>query len=393
MMEIGKIYKKNIKITDNKIKLFKKITLDNNPIHKNKEIAKKFGFKAPIAYGMLAGSLLSNIIGNKIPGAGALWTDCNIAFSKPVFKNDILSFESKILKISYSTLTLILSVNVYNQNKEKVLDAYSTVKFPKSFLKKIKKSNQNLDKKKISKKKLKPLTLIIGASSDLGLEISNKLLKKRKKLLITYNSGKGKLSKKLINNRFVKSLKLDLKKNKEINKLKRIINNKYSIEGIIFASSGEMKIKSIEKTNQKDIQDEFNIQTIGLFSIIKSLDRDLQKNCSIVVIGSDVVFGKPPPKMLIYNIAKNSLLGLTKSLAVELGYRGIRVNMISPGIFEGKSSSNFPLISKEKYKVESTLNKIASPKNISTLIEFLLSNKSSHLTGTNIRVNAGNSFD
>ena len=51
---------------------------------------KKFGFKAPIAYGMLAGSLLSNIIGNKIPGAGALWTDCNIAFSKPVFKNDMI---------------------------------------------------------------------------------------------------------------------------------------------------------------------------------------------------------------------------------------------------------------------------------------------------------------
>jgi len=393
MIEIGKIYRKNIKITDNKIKLFKKITLDKNPIHENQNLAKKFGFKGPIAHGMLAGSLLSNIIGNKIPGAGALWTDCNIAFSKPVFKNDILSFESKILKISYSTLTLVLLVNVYNQNKDKVLNAYSTVKFPKNFLKKIKKNNHNIYKKKVIKKQLKPLILIIGASSDLGLEISNKLIKKKKKLLVTYNSGKKKLGKKVINNKSVKILKLNLKKNKEINKLKKVINNKYSIEGIVFASSGEMKIKSIEKTSQKDIQDEFNIQTIGLFNIVKSLDKELQKNCSIVVIGSDVVFGKPPSKMLIYNIAKNSLLGLTKSLAVELGYRGIRVNMISPGIFEGKSSLNFPLISKEKYKVESTLNKIASPKNISTLIEFLLSNKSSHLTGTNIRVNAGNSFD
>ena len=49
-----------------------------------------------VKIGVLAGSLLSNIIGNEIPGAGALWTDCNITFSKPVFKNDILSFESKI---------------------------------------------------------------------------------------------------------------------------------------------------------------------------------------------------------------------------------------------------------------------------------------------------------
>ncbi len=392
-MEVGKIYRKKIKITDSKIKLFKKITLDKNPIHGSAKLAKKYGFKGPIAHGMLAGSLLSNIIGNEIPGAGALWTDCNITFSKPVFKNDILSFESKILKISYSTLSLVLSVDVYNQNKDNVLNAYSTVKFPKNFLNKIKKNNLNINKKKIINKKLKPLILIIGASSDIGLELSHKLMKKRKRLLITYNSGKKKLSKKLINNRLVKCLKLDLKKNKGIYKLKKIINKKYSIEGIVFASSGEMKIKSIKETNQKDIQDEFNIQTIGLFNVIKNLDEDLQKNCSIVVMGSDVVFGKPPAKMLIYNIAKNSLLGLTKSLAVELGYRGIRVNMISPGIFEGKSSLNFPLISKEKYKVESILNKIALPKNISTMIEFLLSNKSSHLTGTNMRVNAGNSFD
>ena len=74
------------------LKLFKKITLDKNPIHENPKLARKYGFKGPIAHGMLAGSLLSNIIGNKIPGAGALWTDCNITFSKPVFKNDIFIY-------------------------------------------------------------------------------------------------------------------------------------------------------------------------------------------------------------------------------------------------------------------------------------------------------------
>ena len=97
--------------------------------------------------------------------------------------------------------------------------------------------------------------------------------------------------------------------------------------------------------------------------------------------------------MLTYNVAKNSLLGITKSLAVELGSRGVRVNMVSPGIIDAKASSEFPPITKEKYKVDSVLNKLATTKDIAGIIEFLLSKKSSHLTGVNLRANGGHSFD
>ena len=134
MIEVGKIYKQKIKITEHKVKLFKKITLDKNPIHSKYTEAKKFGFKKPIVYGMLTSSLLSNIIGNKIPGEGAIWSDCNITFSKPVYQKDELTFNSKIIKISYSTLSLVLQTDVFNQNQEKVMNAYSTVKFPKKFI-------------------------------------------------------------------------------------------------------------------------------------------------------------------------------------------------------------------------------------------------------------------
>ena len=84
-MEIGKIYKKNIKITDNKIKLFKKITLDKNPIHQNQNLTKQFSFKDPISNEFLAGSLLSNIIWIEQPIPDALCTDYNLTFSNTFF--------------------------------------------------------------------------------------------------------------------------------------------------------------------------------------------------------------------------------------------------------------------------------------------------------------------
>jgi len=133
MFEVGKKYTHKIRVTKKKIDLFKKITLDNNPIHSNFNEAKKYGLKKPIVFGMLTSSFLSGIIGNKIPGRGAIWSDCNITFSKPVYENDILNFESKIVRISLSTLQIILETNVFNKKSEKVMDKYSKVKFTKNF--------------------------------------------------------------------------------------------------------------------------------------------------------------------------------------------------------------------------------------------------------------------
>jgi 3-oxoacyl-[acyl-carrier protein] reductase len=392
MFEVGKKYTHKIRVTKKKIDLFKKITLDNNPIHSNFNEAKKYGLKKPIVFGMLTSSFLSGIIGNKIPGRGAIWSDCNITFSKPVYENDILNFESKIVRISLSTLQIILETNVFNKKSEKVMGAYSTVKFPKSFLKKIKiVRTKNIGKKK---KKLKDLDIIIGASSDVGLEVAKNLTKKKKKLLLTYFKNKEFLKKEMKNKKSNFLLKLDLNSFNDLNKIKKFVKNKYSIKSIVYTVSGEIEFRTLKDTNQNDIKREINIQTIGLFNLVKTLLEDLKSNeCSIVVIGSDVVFGKPPIKMLTYNVAKNSLLGMTKSLAVELGSKGIRVNMVSPGIIQAKASSNFPPITREKYKVDTTLNKIATVKNISEIIEFLLSKKSSHITGVNLRANGGHSFD
>ena len=392
MFEVGKIYTHKIRVTKKKIDLFQKITLDNNPIHSNLSEAKKYGLKKPIVFGMLTGSFLSGIIGNKIPGRGALWSDCNITFSKPVYENDLLNFENKIVRVSLSTLQMILETNVFNKKNEKVMEAYSTVKFPKNFLKKLKSVKKKIIEKK--KKKLEDLDIVIGASSDVGLEIARNLTKKKKKLLLTFFRNGKFLKKEMKNKKNNFLLKLDLNSLKDLDKIKKFVKNKYSIKSIVFTASGEIEFKTLQDTDQNDIKKEINIQTIGLFNLVKVLFDELKNNeCSIVVIGSDVVFGKPPIKMLSYNIAKSSLLGITKSLAVELGSKGIRVNMISPGIIEAKASSNFPPITKEKYKVESILNKIATVKNISEIIEFLISKKSSHITGVNLRANAGHSFD
>ena len=121
-------------------------------------------------------------------------------------------------------------------------------------------------------------------------------------------------------------LKLDLNSLKDFNKIKKFVKNKYSIKSIVYTVSGEIEFRTLKDINQNDIKKEINIQTIGLFNLVKTLFEDLKNNeCSIVVIGSDVVFGKPPIKMLTYNVAKSSLLGITKSLAVVSSLKDIYI--------------------------------------------------------------------
>ena len=61
------------KITENDIKLFSKISGDDNPIHMDEKFAKSSIFKKRIAHGFLSGSLISTVIAKKLPGPGSIY--------------------------------------------------------------------------------------------------------------------------------------------------------------------------------------------------------------------------------------------------------------------------------------------------------------------------------
>ena len=96
--------------------------------------------------------------------------------------------------------------------------------------------------------------------------------------------------------------------------------------------------------------------------------------------------------MLAYVIGKYALLGLFRSISEEFGSEGIRVNMISPGIIDELSNS-FPEISREMFKVNSSLGTLIKIRDVVNLILFLISDKSKNISGQNIRANSGYSFN
>lgn len=385
---IMKEYVKKIKISKKLILKFRSITKDNNPIHSNIRIANQHGYKKPIVYGLLSASFLSSIIGNDVPGPGSVWLDTNIQFINPVYENDQITIISKVIKISEGSSLINLESVAKNQYDEQVFSSISTIKASKSFI--IKNSEKKIDKLKLTKKNKKIRSiLIIGASSKIIEELLKKTINKYERFIFIYHRNKPKMR-----NKKFKFFKYDFKKTNNSVSLKNYLNkNNCKIDAVISSASEKLFFKDFFEVKREEIVSHINIQTVGIYEIFKSVkDLLFESKPSIVLIGSEVLSSKPPRKMLSYTIGKFALLGFFKALSEELGPEGIRVNMISPGIVDELSNS-FPEISKEMFKVNSSLGTLVKVNDIVNIINFLISKKSKNITGQNIRANSGYSFN
>jgi 3-hydroxybutyryl-CoA dehydratase len=86
-------------IGEDEVIAFAELTGDNNPIHLDEEFAKGTMFKTRIAHGMLSASLLSTILGTKLPGTGVIYLSQSIRFRAPVKLGDLVVATATVTKI------------------------------------------------------------------------------------------------------------------------------------------------------------------------------------------------------------------------------------------------------------------------------------------------------
>jgi 3-hydroxybutyryl-CoA dehydratase len=86
-------------ITDADILMFAGVSGDTNPVHLNEEFAAGTAFQGRIAHGMLTASLISTVLGTKLPGPGCVYLSQNLKFMAPVRVGDTVRAEVTITAI------------------------------------------------------------------------------------------------------------------------------------------------------------------------------------------------------------------------------------------------------------------------------------------------------
>ena len=114
----------------------------------------------------------------------------------------------------------------------------------------------------------------------------------------------------------------------------------------------------------------------------------LADGSSVIGIGSRVATVGIPLRAH-YTAAKAGLIGLSRSLAKELGPRGIRVNVIAPGVIDTEEAKQLPAERREHYTRLAALGRLGRPDEVGAAVLFLASDESSYITGETLHVDGG----
>lgn len=102
-LEVGMSASTSMVITGEQIDTFAKITGDFNPIHVDEDAAKAAGFEGRIAHGALSASLISAVLGNDLPGPGAVFVELNLRFRRPALIGDEVTAVATVSEINERT--------------------------------------------------------------------------------------------------------------------------------------------------------------------------------------------------------------------------------------------------------------------------------------------------
>ncbi len=98
-LSVGMFAETSMVVTAEKIETFAELSGDHNPIHMDAEYAATTPFGRRIAHGALSASLISAILGNDLPGPGAIFTELNMRFRKPAFIDDEIVARAEVVEI------------------------------------------------------------------------------------------------------------------------------------------------------------------------------------------------------------------------------------------------------------------------------------------------------
>ena len=219
--------------------------------------------------------------------------------------------------------------------------------------------------------------LLIGGSTGIGYELSQKLKKDNNLFISTRDQGK-------FNDPNIKTHELDLDKEFETDWLPD------QLDGFVYLP-GTINLRPFKGLKPSVFLDDFNINVMGCVKILQKVLTKIQaaENPSIVMFSTVAVkIGMPFHSSV--SSSKGAIEGLTRSLAAEFAPK-IRVNSIAPSILDTPLAEKFL---NSETKLENSRNRhplkeIGSPKDISEIVKFLLEDNSKWMTGQIIPIDGG----
>lgn len=236
--------------------------------------------------------------------------------------------------------------------------------------------------------------IITGASKGIGAAIANRLNELGYNLVLNYRNSTSSME-ELINSFTNKEttnliVQCDIANFEDVKNLIETAYENFKTVDVLINNAGVTNDNLLAMMTEEEFDHVIDTNLKGTFNCCKHIAKKMMKQKFGRIINISSVVGlMGNAGQVNYAASKAGVIGMTKSMARELARKNILVNAIAPGFIQTEMTDKIPEEIKEEMMKSIPLQRLGSTSDIADAVEFLISDKSSYITGQVLSVNGG----
>lgn len=379
-------------ITADDVLSFARLSGDYNALHVDDEFAARTEFGSRVVHGFLHASLLSTLIGMRMPGPGALYLSQTIEFSAPVFIGDTVAARGRIERVDRETRIVEIDTEITNQHGAKVLAGRARAKV-------LRMPEQAEEGKPIEMSGMNALlegrtALVTGASRGIGRATARLLSSVGAHVWINYNNSRSaavELAEEIrCGGGACDLVHADVTRDQDVEQMMSQIAEARGLDILVNNAGPRIKASPFDGLAWEDIETAHREIVGSTFKVTKAALPLLRKSKgAMVTVLTSANLQRTAHHWLPYVAAKASLHAMMKNLAQEVGPSGVNVNMVSPSLVDTDLVAGTPDRIRQMMVARTPLRRLATVDDVAGAILFLVSPFARFVTGENLLVTGG----
>ena len=379
--KVGDRAELTVDVNDALVAAFADYSGDTNPLHVDASYAGTTRFKRRVAHGMSYAALFSRLIGNDLPGPGALWMAQSFRFAKPAFIGDSLTLSVEISTLNAGARTLGLACRAVNQLGDEIMTGSGEVMLLE---------NETLQS--VDDAPARRVAIVTGGGRGIGAAIARRLAADSFAVAVTYRSSAEEaeaLCEELDN---AVAIACDAADARAMTRLADTVARKLGAPDTLVLNASDRDLYGAAADGEfARFERHLATQLGGAHGLVSAyLDGMIAAGGGTVIgIGSTAAHGAPPPGMAHYVVAKSAFTAYIRCLAADYGPRGLRANIVAPAMTRTALLSGHPERALKVAAAQNPMRRLATPEDIAGAVAFLASADAGYVNGHVLTVSGG----